>query len=373
MRSSKLRTKCLDCGTRLETKASRTKKILRSGAYVPNPNFGRSYHHCPARGCKYFRWLDGPTEPIAGWPDCVTEDLLKRAAKTACRAHDQDADDPDQFTSAGFSAAFCSLTGLKGPVDGGIVTAILLGRWWIEPQEGGCHWRVVEDPADCQECCRYLDELSNAVGDRDARLGSLKATYDDTMARWSRTKARLNKELRLERRYTGAAEEAREVYLAERDEARTKVKELESILGDYQDQDHIGATTQEHEAALKRIEGLKRALDQQTQQQASWAENETRQLKQAKQKLEDLTLGLPDCFEDLVREIKRLRAGPRDLAIPEYRTMLHEAREQRDAAQSEIRWALEFDQIKNKSARERLQRFLLVPQDQQDDDPEPLI
>ncbi len=285
------------------------------------------------------------------WPTCVTEDLLQQVARQASNNYDPTADDPGLFTSAGFSRVFCDRTGYKAPLDGGIVRAILLGRWWIEPQASGNYWRIVEDPADCQECDRYLDE-------------------------------QLRQEVAFERNCTAVAtEETRDHYQQQRDEATTKVHELGNILADYQDQDTTRVTTQEYAVATARIAQLEqehRALseaykdqrDEQLRQYDAWAANETRQLREIKQKLEELTLGMPSCFEDLVREIKRLRAAPRDLAIPEYRTMLQEARQQRDEALNEIRWVVGFDQLKHKTGRERLQNFVATQAEQQDDDPE---
>jgi len=65
----------------------------------------------------------------------ITEKDLIRSAVLACKSYYSGGPDPTTgtylFTSATFSNAFNKVTGIKGPIDGLIVQAMLCGRDWV--------------------------------------------------------------------------------------------------------------------------------------------------------------------------------------------------------------------------------------------------
>lgn len=72
----------------------------------------------------------------------MVNDLVRFAAKLAVARFGEEGD--RIFNAAGFSAAFCQISGVKGPIDGRVVDAILVGRGDIEPLAGGAHYRLLE-------------------------------------------------------------------------------------------------------------------------------------------------------------------------------------------------------------------------------------
>lgn len=52
------------------------------------------------------------------------------------------------FSSANFSSAFCRMIGIKGPLDGLVVEAILCGRSDIL-RHGNAMWCIADDMPDC--------------------------------------------------------------------------------------------------------------------------------------------------------------------------------------------------------------------------------
>jgi len=68
-------------------------------------------------------------------------DLIYLAMFRACRDFDRS---DKVFNGAGFSHQLCKLAGVKGPIDGHLVKAILCGRVDVEILSGGSHYRLVE-------------------------------------------------------------------------------------------------------------------------------------------------------------------------------------------------------------------------------------
>jgi hypothetical protein len=70
-------------------------------------------------------------------------DLIALAIQRACEKFGS----RDVFSGACFSHALTGLAGLKDPIDGKLVRAILTGRTDVVPMEGGSHYRrIYSDP-----------------------------------------------------------------------------------------------------------------------------------------------------------------------------------------------------------------------------------
>lgn len=67
----------------------------------------------------------------------MMSDLIYRACLEACRRFG----DPKLFNAANFSAAFCDLAELTGPLDGRLVAAMLQGREDVLPY-GRSHYAL---------------------------------------------------------------------------------------------------------------------------------------------------------------------------------------------------------------------------------------
>jgi hypothetical protein len=70
-------------------------------------------------------------------------DLVALAIHRACEKFGS----RDVFNGACFSHAFCAIAGIRGPIDGYLVRAILTGRTDVVPMEGGAHYRRIYSDA----------------------------------------------------------------------------------------------------------------------------------------------------------------------------------------------------------------------------------
>ena len=96
-------------------------------------------------------------------------DLVALAIHRACEKFGS----RDVFNGACFSHALTGLAGLKDPIDGRLVRAILTGRTDVVPMEGGSHYRRIYEsdqlgrsvPAGCgvREIQEKLSSLVAAI------------------------------------------------------------------------------------------------------------------------------------------------------------------------------------------------------------------